>query len=34
MIGRVIQGLSAAFIIPATLALMKAYFEAKSAREH
>jgi DHA2 family multidrug resistance protein-like MFS transporter len=29
MIGRIIQGLSAACIMPATLALMKAYFEGK-----
>ncbi len=29
IIGRIIQGLSAAFIMPSTIALMKAYFEGK-----
>lgn len=29
IIGRVLQGLSAAFIMPSTIALMKAYFEGK-----
>ena len=32
--GRIIQGLSAACIMPSTIALIKAYFEGKKAREH